>query len=144
MHFEDLTSYAYFTQNRLSRAYNIGWVEADSQLKTGIIDSQVPLLLERYYADLVGNQTRGYHGCALCGNWEPGFERQDQRIILGAAELWIPSDNDRIFVAPDLVIHYLREHSYRPPDEFITAVLRLPSTIIGWSGEAVAASLCRG
>jgi hypothetical protein len=143
MYFEDLTSYTYFTQNRLSRAYNIGWVEEDSQLKTGIIDPQVPLLLARYYADLVGNQTRGHHGCPLCGNWEPWFECQDQRIILGAAELWIPSDDDKIFITPDLVIHYLREHSYSPPAEFVTAVLRLPSTIIGWNGEAVADRLCR-
>lgn len=144
MFFEDLTPYRYLTRNPVERTCNIGWIEELGQFQPGASLPQISALLEEYYSDLIGNQTRGHHDCGLCGLSEVRLEYEHRRIILGAAELWIPGDNGQIFVAPDLVIHYLREHSYCPPAEFVAAVLRLPSTIVGWNGEAIADGLCGG
>jgi hypothetical protein len=44
---------------------------------------------------------------------------------MGIYNLWVPG-NDVIYVAPELILHYIQEHRYRPPDEFISAVLRCP------------------
>ena len=142
MHFADFSPYRYLTRTDVTAAHNIGWIEELSQLRIGVIDSLVPDLLERHYLDLVGNQTRGYHDCALCDETEIWIASGDQRIVLGAAELWIPDGDGDIFVAPDLVIHYIRAHLYRPADRFVSAVLRLPTTIPGWNGEHVAERLC--
>lgn len=31
-----------------------------------------------------------------------------------------------VYVAPELILHYIEAHLYKPPDEFINAVLRSP------------------
>jgi hypothetical protein len=33
---------------------------------------------------------------------------------------------DLLFVAPEMVMHYIEQHGYRPPAEFVAAVLRSP------------------
>ena len=33
---------------------------------------------------------------------------------------------DLLFVAPEMVVHYIEEHGYSPPAEFVEAVLRAP------------------
>ena len=34
---------------------------------------------------------------------------------------------DLLFVAPDMVSHYVEVHGYLPPEEFVTAVLQTPA-----------------
>jgi hypothetical protein len=57
----------------------------------------------------------GWHSCELC------------RVApaRGVYNVWIPSDA-ALYVAPELVVHYIEAHQYRPPDEFIAAVLACP------------------
>ncbi len=43
----------------------------------------------------------------------------------GAANLWVPAD-DVVYVAPELVLHYVTGHKYLPPLEFIDAVMACP------------------
>ena len=43
----------------------------------------------------------------------------------GFRNLWIPG-KDVIYVAPELIVHYIEAHAYRPPDEFCKAVCRCP------------------
>ncbi len=45
---------------------------------------------------------------------------------LGAAEIRIIGTED-IFAAPDLIYHYVTDHNYLPPDEFIDAVMKGPA-----------------
>ena len=56
----------------------------------------------------------GSHLCSLCGE------------VRGAGELAIPGERV-LYVAPQLIAHYLEAHGYCPPHEFIEAVLRCPS-----------------
>ena len=45
------------------------------------------------------------------------------RITLGITEYVAPKvDADEAFVYPDEIIHYIREHSYSPPQEFVEAI----------------------
>ncbi|WP_146209646.1 hypothetical protein [Vitiosangium sp. GDMCC 1.1324] len=39
--------------------------------------------------------------------------------------MWIPSAH-HLFIAPELIVHYITAHGYRPPDTFIEAVLACP------------------
>ncbi|MGW0731163.1 DUF7919 family protein [Streptomyces sp. NPDC002851] len=43
---------------------------------------------------------------------------------LESAEILVGSGDGRVYVAPNLVTHYIDAHSYQPPQEFIEAVLR--------------------
>jgi hypothetical protein len=47
-----------------------------------------------------------------------------KKILLGSAEIWVPALGQAvIYAAPDLIYHYVKEHRYLPPADFINAVL---------------------
>ena len=59
--------------------------------------------------------TMGFHECDLClYHGEPGKRN-----------LYVPAGGV-VFVAPELVAHYMNAHGYRPPVEFCAAVLACP------------------
>jgi hypothetical protein len=37
----------------------------------------------------------------------------------------LPCD-ETLFVFPDMLVHYIEAHEYKPPDEFIAALMRSP------------------
>ena len=39
----------------------------------------------------------------------------------------------RVYAAPTLIWHYVTEHGYRPPDEFIDAVLADDPDLFTWA-----------
>lgn len=64
--------------------------------------------------------------CALENHQVEPFEIDGRTVELGRSEIRVLGDDD-IFAAPDLILHYVTAHQYRPPAEFVTAVLRGPS-----------------
>jgi hypothetical protein len=50
-----------------------------------------------------------------------------QKLALGDAEIRVTGRDGTVYAAPSLVAHYIAEHSYRPPDGFIEALLGKPS-----------------
>jgi hypothetical protein len=85
------------------------------------------------------NVTLGIHLCELCRS--PAKDRfysvrilrtpsvtpqpimRNTRFLLGSAEIRVPGDK-ATYASPTLIIHYVVKHRYRPPDEFVDAVLR--------------------
>ncbi len=59
-------------------------------------------------------------GVWLLGNPAPA---SNMRGIMGNGELWVPGAGSLVYVAPVLVAHYVEVHSYRPPQEFVDAIL---------------------
>lgn len=45
-----------------------------------------------------------------------------KEIVLGSAELVISPPGWGTYIAPDLIIHYIERHSYRPPKDFLEAL----------------------
>ncbi|HTW24902.1 MAG TPA: hypothetical protein VMD78_14950 [Candidatus Baltobacteraceae bacterium] len=41
---------------------------------------------------------------------------------LGSAEIHVKAPDGRTFAAPDLIYHYVAQHGYKPPLEFIDVV----------------------
>jgi hypothetical protein len=52
----------------------------------------------------------GPHCCDICGRF------------MAAGNFGVPSGS-LLFVAPEMIVHYVDEHRYRPPEEFIEAVM---------------------
>lgn len=70
-------------------------------------------------------QTRGYHYCELNDHKlrEPVTVGTDgDTTRLGSAEIRVIGDR-KVYAAPDLIYHYVKDHLYRPPDEFIYSVV---------------------
>ena len=73
---------------------------------------------------------RGWHQCPSCkGAASHGVRgtkavRDGESVSLGDAEIRVVGKDGTWLIAPTLVLHYVTEHAYRPPAEFIDAVSR--------------------
>jgi hypothetical protein len=67
--------------------------------------------------DAIKNRRRGYSRMIL------GIHpRSGQKIELGYAQIIVFGRRDKIYVAPNMIYHYVTVHHYKPPDEFIQAL----------------------
>ena len=127
MLFEDLSPYRYLPdgddQEEDRRALNIGWLEPPHPFTTGDVpDRFLVALLELCRRPV--NRTRGWHFCGFCDSRTPvTVTVDDETLTLGSAEVRARSADGRIYAAPNLVYHYVETHHYRPPAEFVDAVM---------------------
>jgi len=98
----------------------IGWLDNTHPFPTGICAN--PFLLKlRKFADRCTESTQsmgwgvfaGFHRCDLCRN------------SCGTYNFAVPA-GDLLYVAPELIVHYIAEHDYFPPEEFVAAILDAP------------------
>jgi hypothetical protein len=111
--FEDLTPYTYFhPEEEAPGTVNIGWLDPDHPFPTGPTSEAFRAKLGRLCERRV-KRTRGFHPCHFCKGRERPASSSEMRVAAGG----------RVYAAPSLVQHYVAAHGYRPPDEFIAAVL---------------------
>ena len=114
--FADLSPYAYHCpEQEPAGTVNIGWLDPFHAFPRGPTSEAFRAKLGRICTlkHLRVNQTRGFHRCPFCrGPNRPG----------GSYEVRV-TGRERVYAAPVLVHHYVTAHDYRPPDEFVEAVL---------------------
>ena len=115
-----------------SHQYNlvaIGWLNADHDYPTGDVPIDFLVRIEQFCTKPL-IRTFGADFCSLCGVEEVIRMRLlsgKEFTLYGANEIRILSlDKDKVYAAPDLVLHYIVSHHYKPPQEFIDAVLAAP------------------
>ena len=125
-YYPDGSAYAYALPFVISSVTNVGWLSALSpDFPKGSVSDDFKEALRWACCALSTNQMRGFHVCELCERDAPSIECKgavSSRRILGSSEIWIES-GDKIFAAPDLIFHYVTNHSYCPPKDFIEAVV---------------------
>ena len=118
---------AYFpdlgTESQISRASfvrAVGWLAADHSYSVGETSPEfvekLRLMAEQWFAStstLAWPVTFGVHICEFCGNVRAG------------GNFGVPSGSI-LYVAPEMICHYVEAHGYKPPDAFINAVLECP------------------
>jgi hypothetical protein len=117
-HFDDLTECTYFGEELARVLRAVGWLTKDVAFPIGTMDAEAFDELK----DLMNDPWQpmvccGVHHCELC-QFDPPC---------GQKILFVPNGS-LIFVCPDLIVHYIAAHHYRPPDEFIKAVAVCPNT----------------
>ncbi|WP_456154798.1 DUF7919 family protein [Wenjunlia vitaminophila] len=130
VHFADLSPYV-FLSNTVPVgivALNVGWLSSHRDFARGVVpegflDALADLCLWNRRA-----VTRGWHTC----NFEHSEERSKSPALctsdgnrhrLGGAEVRVICRDGRWLVAPDMVLHYIVEHGYLPPEDFVEGVL---------------------
>lgn len=80
------------------------------------------------------NLTRGLHRCPFCPREEAALGIGGAWVrapfgdfVTGHGEIRVTGIEDTTYAAPDMLVHYIQTHGYRPPDEFIAAVLAMPA-----------------
>lgn len=113
-YYEDLSPYNYHHHSEVE--LNIGWLQKDQPFVVGKVPEGFLDKLKKYSEDeFIIFQTKGMHSCEFCQDNK--FSSNEMRII--------GSDNS-IYASPYLIIHYIEQHNYLPPQEFISAVLEGP------------------
>lgn len=131
MHYADLSLYTHHLRDALTNVKNVGWLKGGQEFSSGAVE---PYLVNRLKQAFIGAGKfnaetvliRGaQHRCEICGA-SPGVVQIDgKKKSLGASEIWIPGGGDTYYAAPSLIIHYIEEHQYLPPSEFIGAISSL-------------------
>lgn len=120
MYYPDLGTECQVDRGEHVRA--IGWLSKDQPFPTGAVPSVfISTLRDHIRTAWQPVRSAGVHFCEFCPQPRPGKGRAG-----GTGNVWIPSEG-AVYVAPELVVHYIEAHKYRPPDEFIAAVMACPA-----------------
>jgi hypothetical protein len=120
--FEHLDYFDGFADVDTTMLRAVGWLAHGHEFKqSGVdlaaVDKLSTLLVSPWQPD----RFLGGHRCDIC----PGSGHV--RPPTGFNNLFVPAEKC-VYVAPELLLHYIKEHRYKPPDEFIRAVLDCPPT----------------
>lgn len=128
-HYRDGTEYEFLDNVESGTAQNIGWLDAAGVYTTGKVSEEFIARLSVLCSRGV-YRTRGYHTCNLCPRREHDKWPSptvvcgpDGEYAVGSSEIRVVGIDGERYAAPDMVIHYVVDHGYRPPDRFIDAVL---------------------
>ena len=98
----------------------VGWLSSTQPFNQGSVPAEfstrLDLICERWddgVEALEWPDARDAHTCELCGDFH------------AAGSVAVPGDGI-LFVAPEMVAHYVDEHGYLPPADFVEAVLACP------------------
>ncbi|MEM7555216.1 MAG: hypothetical protein AAF378_14160 [Cyanobacteria bacterium P01_A01_bin.84] len=127
-YYPDLSKYKYL-HSRVdinTDMKNVGWLDYKYDYQKGSVPNEVVHHLIAL-AKSPQNLTRGFHRCNLCESKTDEF-RKDTITLQdpfggksnGEIHIFTPKNT---FVAPVLIVHYIIEHRYCPPQEFIDAVV---------------------
>jgi len=87
---------------------------------------------------IISDASRGWHDCEICTTREqryPGgmagpvvrWRGRDLRLY-GHGHYLVRNENV-VYIAPALLLHYILDHQYRPHGEFLEAVLAIAGSI---------------
>jgi hypothetical protein len=150
-HRKDLSSYLYGMTFTIHEVKNIGWIDKHHEFKTGAVQSIFlkklrELIFNSYKGscNILVDELRGSYDCPVCEKHDLRISNENDYFILGSAELWIPNNKaeGNYFAAFGLIIHYIEDHHYQPPQDFIDAVLALDMNSI-FNGQDVQDRLVR-
>ena len=125
MYYPDLTTYCYLKRESAPNVLNVGWLDRQHPFpKNKASEALLDALFESCFHTV--NGTRGYQECQFCSAPSFGLEvsRKGRKMKLGSAEIRVSGKGGRVYAAPNLIYHYVAEHDYEPPKEFIDALLQ--------------------
>ncbi|WP_233580706.1 DUF7919 family protein [Streptomyces triticirhizae] len=112
-------------------ALNVGWLSwarRYPRFARGEVPKDFVAALGSLCRDGQRERTRGFHPCGLphlVGERRRPvrIEVAGEEVLLGNAEVAVVAASGGWLIAPTLVHHYVTRHRYRPPEEFVEAVL---------------------
>lgn len=127
-YYRDLSRYknqVYVSPELFKDVYNVGWLSPEHSFPTGEVN---PTLLSKIRSFLLMRGganilfSRGVHNCPLCKKTIYISRVDVSDMLVGISEIWIPF-NGKVYASPDMLFHFISEHSYKPPQIFEKAVL---------------------
>jgi hypothetical protein len=102
----------------------IGWIERKGFATGSVPDGCLEALVTGHPDKIVSDGTRGIHTCTLCGQMLPRLQWHDRVLQLTGHGHYLVQVEGIVYMAPELLLHYICDHSYCPPQEFVHATVR--------------------
>lgn len=94
----------------------VGWLSKDHPYNVGSVSDEFIATLNQHVEEAwQGAVPAGVHHCELCVD----------KPVTNGLNLCIPTATE-LYSSPAMITHYVTAHGYRPPDEFIDAVMQCP------------------
>lgn len=114
-YYADLTPYNYHHYSE--KELNVGWLQKEQPFSVGECPEGFIEKLKVYSEqDNIIFQTKGFHSCEFC---------QDNKF--SSNEMRVVGEDGSVYASPYMIIHYIEEHKYLPPQKFIDAVINGPA-----------------
>src|SRR6185295_9100112 len=100
---------------------HVGWLSREHAFSKGDVAPHLTNKLALLSRERM-NEMKGCFFCELCDPGAPPSMTimvEGNEVLLGNAEIWVPGAGNKTYVAPNLIVHYVRDHQYHPPDEFL-------------------------
>lgn len=114
----------------------VGWLETPHPFLTGDVQhpvvSKLKEMSQQMRSAYLHYAFRGLHNCSLCPSGSPHLDASYLNLFVPGAGV--------VYLAPAAITHYIEEHSYLPPEEFLDAVLRCPDCTSAKYREALVAA----
>jgi len=124
MYYPELTP---ITSDNSAVYYMVGWLDNEHPFPKGKVSQ---LFIDRLWAYCSHSEflVYGYHFCPFCKDPPFGMlmEHNGESEKLGDGEIRVIIKEGFFFASPDLIFHYVVDHNYSPPEEFIQAILEAP------------------
>lgn len=124
-YYEDLSKFEHKGKIE-KKTFSIGWIEDDTNFNKGKVSEQfIKSLFE--YVKFPINPTRSIYKNLVLDGENVSFVAcyNGYNILLGTAEIRVIDNcNDTVYAAPNLILHYVMNHNYLPPENFINAVIK--------------------
>lgn len=122
MYFPDLSPYSYRKEDIAPNHINIGWLSSKYPFSQGTVSEEFIDKLKEY-CEYPYNLMRGFHRCEFCYDCKKISNSTIIPDAMGTGEVWVKSKEGITYIAPIMIYHYIVQHKYLPPSEFINAVL---------------------
>ncbi len=144
MYYSDLQSYCYSLPFQLHNVLAVGWLDRAHAFACGRIEARLVEKLKTMAIEQPAQQARGFSSCEICGLEHVAIEHRGVERRLGSAEIWIPDAlvAGRAFAAPDMIIHYVVDHGYQPPEVFLKSLEAVDCT--QWNGAVESERIIEG
>jgi hypothetical protein len=128
-YFSDLTPYSFLlAKDEVSASLlSVGWLSRFHSFPKKPVDARLLEKLLKLCRKPV-RLTRGFHRCDFCSgsaNSMISMTVDGDKVRLGNGEIRVPGTNGVAYAAPTLICHYIDQHEYGPPQEFLDAVALL-------------------
>jgi len=121
MYFADLSPCSYNIP--APKGLGVGWLDMAHDFARG----EVPAVFIERLSELCKRpvvQHRGFHVCNLCEFMcDPTYERRKEIGALSSSVIRVIGRSGTVYYSPAMIHHYVAIHGYRPPDDFISAVI---------------------
>ena len=129
-YFADSKSESEYLASKGLEGYNIGWLDKVYEYPRGNVSEKVLNKLLELCINNSVNRMRSFHDCSFCHECKSGTKvdspytviHDGEKHILGSGEIWVRGEGNIIYIAPNLIYHYIKDHNYKPPDDFLLAV----------------------